>query len=120
MNIAGPVPAEIVKLIEDIIVQHPGRFDLVDDQAGDVGQMITVSAGGSFPLAQWTYVVAAPFATVADKSTLNDALAGWQLGNHHLGQLFVDEETAAIYTELWGSPADSTAIVPASELTNQL
>jgi hypothetical protein len=120
VSITGPVPAEIAKLIKDVVAQHPGRLGLVNNQMGDLGHLITVGVGGSPPIAEWTYVAAAPFATVSDTSTLNDVLAGWQMGNHHLGRLIVDEETAAIYSELWGSPAGSTAIVPVAELTSQL
>ena len=68
------VPLDLVASAQAL----PGQFAWVDD-ANDADVVLTLEEG--LPLAEWVYVVAAPFATVEDEITLAGLQAGWQNGD---------------------------------------
>ncbi len=93
------VPADIITAAQAVAAANPQLFAWVDDPAAaDV--RLTVNDGA--PLATWLYVVAAPFATVADDTTWPAVTGGWATGASELGRLFVDPTTAAALTAVWG------------------
>ena len=67
------------------------------------------------PVAAWVYAVAAPFATIPDEISLAALQAAW-----NAGELTLDAETSAVFTALWGEPAQANTIVPAAGLVDSL
>ncbi len=90
------VPLDLVTLAHAL----PAQFAWVDD-AGTADVVLTLAAGE--PLAEWVYVVAAPFATIEDEMTLAALQAGWQNGD----ALFASAELAGWDTVVLGEPAPS-------------
>ncbi|MCA9943076.1 MAG: CapA family protein [Anaerolineales bacterium] len=91
------VPPDLIAIAQTL----PTQFAWVDDvSAADV--VLTLGAGT--PLAQWVYVVAAPFATLEDEITLADLQARWQAGD----ALFAAAEVAGWNTAVLGQPHPSS------------
>ena len=66
------------------------------------------------------YAVAAPFATIADETTIAEVTAGWTTGSNGLGSLIIDENTAAALATIWGPPGPGSTIVGQDELVQAL
>ncbi len=99
LSAAPGVPADLITAAQTVAAGNRQLFAWVDDPAAaDV--RLTVNDGA--PLAHWLYVVAAPFATVADDTTWPAVTGGWAGATSELGQLFVDPTTAAALTATWG------------------
>jgi poly-gamma-glutamate synthesis protein (capsule biosynthesis protein) len=74
----------------------------------------TVDVSADHPLAQWIYVVAAPFDTVADGISFSDLQALWQgtlNDNLPVDKLIMSSGTKSIFEKLWGSASGSTVDV---------
>jgi hypothetical protein len=113
------VPAELVQTARQMSQQRPDLFTWVDVAGGEPAEVtLTIQDGRS--LADWLYVVAAPFATVQDGTSLAEVSAAWSSGGSSSGRLLLDEETAAAFTTLWGPPAATIQIVPAADLAANL
>ena len=101
------VPTGLIAAAQAIAAADPERFAWVDDPAtADV--RLTVNDGA--PLAHWLYVVAAPFATVADDTTWPAVTGGWATGASELGRLFVDPAASAALTAVWGPTGGAQTI----------
>lgn len=101
------VPADLVAAAQTVAANNPQLFAWVDDPAAaDV--RLTVNDGA--PLAHWLYVVAAPFATVADDTTWPAVTSGWATGASELGRLFVDPATAATLSAVWGASGGAQTV----------
>ncbi|MCA9866560.1 MAG: CapA family protein [Anaerolineales bacterium] len=99
LSAAPGVPQALIAAAQTIATNNRQLFQWVDDDpAADV--RLTVNDGA--PLAHWLYVVAAPFATVADDTTWPAVTAGWASGSSELGSLYVDPTTAAALSAVWG------------------
>ena len=110
LSAAPGVPADLVAAAQAVAANNRQLFAWVDDPAADV--RLTVNDGA--PLAHWLYVVAAPFATVADDTTWTAVTTGWASGASDLGRLMVDPTTDAALSAVWG--ASGGAQVVADEL----
>lgn len=128
---AGPgIPAGLTAIARQISQAHPDRFVWSNDP------QLTLSLNGGQSLADWVYVVAAPFATLPDQITLTEIMAmGRGEGNQ---PLFLSPETADLFGQLWGesklgrqtaaeelptalwSNRPAVAILPFDELTPDL
>ena len=107
LSAAPGVPADLVAAAQAVAAANPDLFAWVEgDPAADV--RLTVNDGA--PLAHWLYVVAAPFATVADDTTWPAVTAGWASGASELGRLMVDPTTDAALSAVWG-PSGGAEIV---------
>ncbi len=85
---------ENLNLPEGVLeVSDPSDADLLVDVSAD------------HPLAQWTYVLVAPFNTVADQLSLAELQAFWQGGTTQalpFEKLFMDGSTKSVFEKLWG------------------
>lgn len=88
--------------------------------AGGTGPSVGLIQVDDAPSFEWIYAVVAPFATIADGTSLEDVLAGWRDGQSTLGELILEPETASVFTQKWGSPSGTLAIVPGEELVDHL
>ena len=101
LSAAPGVPEALRAAAQHVATANPELFTWVEgDMAADV--RLTVNDGA--PLAQWLYVAAAPFATVADETSAAAVSAGWASGSSELGRLLLDTETAAALAAVWGGP----------------
>ncbi len=100
LSAAPGVPEALRAAARDVAAANPELFTWVEGGAADV--RLTVADGE--PLAQWLYVAAAPFATVADATTAAAITAGWASGSSELGRLLLDTNTAAAFEATWGAP----------------
>ena len=116
LGAAAAVPPELAALAEEISRRRPDRFAWASDGAADV--RLAINEGR--PLAQWLYVVAAPFATLTDAVTAADLQSGWQTGNLSGASLLLTAETAAALAVLFGAPAPASRVAPAAELAATL
>jgi hypothetical protein len=82
---------------------------------------VRLQPGDDHPLSNWTYALVAPFPTVTDGVTgeeLRTAWSGAGTGEFSSRPLLMDENTAMVFSSLWGIPAPgATKLVPAEELT---
>lgn len=102
LSAAPGVPEALAAAAQSIAANNRQLFQWVDgDTAADV--LLTVNNGT--PLAHWLYVIAAPFATVADDTTWTAVTNGWNSGTSELGNLFVDPGAAAALSAVWGPGA---------------
>lgn len=109
---AGPdTPGALQAQIAQFAAASNGRFTWVGEAEADV----RLGLEGERPFAQWSYVVAAPFPTIADEISLGALQAAWRGEGE---TLFVAPDTAALFTALWG--AGAAQIVPAEALVEQL
>lgn len=106
------VPPELAQAAQALTIAQPHAFVLDGETA--VAQL-TVGAG--YPLAQWVYAVAAPFATVADGVTGDEVLAAWRGEG---GAMVLDVETAVALSPLLGPPAETVPVVAGEALTAAL
>ena len=100
LSAAPGVPEALRAAARDVAAANPELFTWVEGGAADV--RLTVADGE--PLAQWLYVVAAPFATVADATTAAAITTGWASGSSELGRMLLDADTAAAFEVAWGAP----------------
>ena len=101
LSAAPGVPETLRRAAQDVAAANPTLFTWVEgDTAADV--RLTVAEGQV--LAQWVYVAAAPFATVADETSAAAVTAGWGSGASDLGRLLLDAPTAAAFEAAWGAP----------------
>jgi poly-gamma-glutamate synthesis protein (capsule biosynthesis protein) len=88
------VPFDIQEAVLSATAANEVLYRQVEGEAD-----ITVAVNAGQPIANWVYVVAAPFPTVLDGITSADLIAAWNGGG-----LLMDAETAAVFTALWGQP----------------
>ncbi len=69
---------------------------------------LVLQVGGGVAWAEWVYAVAAPFATVADDLTWEALQAAW--AGSSADSLVLDEETASLFTALWGPPQGAQVV----------
>lgn len=98
------VPRALIDAARAVVSANPDLFYWEDnDPSADV--LLAINEGTI--IAHWFYVVAAPFATIADATTWPSVASGWESGTSDLGSLFVDPETAAALSSFLGA---STAV----------
>jgi hypothetical protein len=93
LSAAPGVPGDLRAAAQALAAARPGQFAWVEAGEADV----TLTLGAGTPLAEWIYVVAAPFATVQDEVALPDL--------NSAGPLFAPAEVAAWDTAVF-TPAD--------------
>ncbi len=90
------------------------------------GALLRLEVGRERPVSQWVYVLVAPFPTVADGVSSGELLGAWRgeaAGPFAGRPLRMEAGTQAIFTALWGPPADGavqvTAVTPDQALTRR-
>lgn len=119
------IPAEVIDAASQIIARDPQRFGQADPTETDgdgpgPDNLVHLSLNGGQPFIEWVYAIAAPFAIVADGTSLNEVEAGWQTGSNSLGRLIIDHETAAALNILWGPPGIEAQTVASADLVGAL
>ncbi len=112
------VPAELVAAAQNVIANNRHLFQWIDIDPANPAADVLLTVNNGAPLAHWIYVVAAPFATVADNTTWPSVTSGWATGSSELGRLMLDPETAAALTGVWGPSA--TAQIVADDFIGQV
>ena len=103
------VPAALVEVAQEWTAVQPDA--VWDDEQPDLSLQINRGE----PIAEWVYAVAAPFATIPDEISLEAVQMAW-----NQGELTLDAETEAVFTALWGEPAQPNVVVPAADLVDSL
>ena len=83
---------------------------------------VQIRIGADHPVAAWIFALVAPFPTVADGVSLADVQQAWSgvsSGAFSGRPLLMDQNTADVFSALWGIPAPgATQILPAGQLTD--
>jgi len=127
---APGLPPEIITAAQQIAAQNPAQFQWVDGAAD-----VTLTWEAGRPLAQWVYVIAAPFATAPDGVDRLDLTAAWQgagewtfvaaEGEQAAAAVLLGEGNAAtapdgqLVETLWGV-RPSLTLLPFDQLTPEL
>jgi poly-gamma-glutamate synthesis protein (capsule biosynthesis protein) len=117
INLPSNIPIMVADSIWQLAAQGDGRFTLTDDPAQ---AQIQVAVNEGTVLSRWLYVVAAPFAAYSEGVALTDVQAAWQGADSDLGTLIVDQNVAATFSAVWGTPANSVTVVIPAELNDSL
>ena len=91
-----------------------GVIEVNDQNEAD----IVVDVGADYTVAQWVYVLVAPFATVADGVSLDSLQALWKgtaPQDYPAEKLILDGSTQAVFEKLWGSAAVNTVDTVAAD-----
>lgn len=112
------VPEEILSSARAMADDRPDDFLWVEP--GSLPTDITMSLNGQEPLVEWTYVVAAPFATLEDGITLDQLKALWSGVSSVDQKLIVSTENSILFEQLWGKPGPRVEIVNDDELLDTL
>jgi poly-gamma-glutamate synthesis protein (capsule biosynthesis protein) len=110
LSAAPGVPAALVAAAQGVAANNRQLFQWVEVDPANPAADVLLTVNNGAPLAHWIYVVAAPFATVADDTTWPSVTAGWSSGSSELGRLIVDAETAAALTAVWGASGGAQTI----------
>ncbi|HET6445662.1 MAG TPA: CapA family protein [candidate division Zixibacteria bacterium] len=104
ISVRGSVPASLVYKALVITQEHGDQYawNAVQEESS---RSIAIQAGEGFPLAEWVYAVAAPFATVTDRTTIEEVVMGWQTGSSPVGKLILASTTAETFSSIWGAPS---------------
>ena len=112
------VPADLIALARQLAANQPAQFQWIE--SGGAPTDITLSLINGQRLAEWIYVVAAPFATVPDDSSSEELAAAWTAVAPPETALILTPEETALLSELWGPSGSALATVAAGELHESL
>jgi poly-gamma-glutamate synthesis protein (capsule biosynthesis protein) len=104
------VPLAVGATVKTFVIDNQFLFRWVE---GEADVMVKVNEGQ--PIAEWIYAAVVPFPYVGDGIGLADLQAAWDTG-----EIFMDEETTAVFTAFWGEPAVSAGPIAAEDLVEQL
>lgn len=110
VSAAPGVPAGLIRAAQDVIANNRQLFGWVDTDPANPAADVLLTVNDGATIAHWLYVVAAPFATIADGTSWPSVTAGWTSGSSELGRLFVDPPTAAALSAVWGPSAGAQTI----------
>ncbi len=102
------VPVELTTALQALATANPAFVWRPDPS-------VTLAVNGQLTVADWVYVVAAPFATFQDNVALVDVQAAWQAG-----ALVLEAETNHVLTVWWGAPEKASTLVPSDTLVDTL
>ncbi len=84
--------------------------------------LLHLQVGGDQPVTQWVYALAAPFPTIDDEVSSEQLRRSWSgepTGPFGGTPILLDESTLAVFTALWGAPAQGAVqVLPAHELAS--
>lgn len=118
ITINPDVPGDLIRTAKELVEFRPNDFTWLEP--GSASADITLAVGEGTQLADWVYVVAAPFATIEEDISLEGIQSLWQNGDNEERSLVIDTETAATFTNPWGAPDTSAVIVDKENLLNSL
>jgi poly-gamma-glutamate synthesis protein (capsule biosynthesis protein) len=111
------IPTALADSVWQLTSSGNGRFSL----AADPNQaQIRLGVNQGTAVSRWLYVIAAPFATYSEQTTLAEVQAAWSGTPSPLGMLIVGQDVLETFSVIWGPPAAGvTAVIPA-DLNNAL
>ena len=112
------VPAELIDSARALAGQRPDEYLWVEP--GSLPTDITLQIDGDGSLANWTYVVAAPFATLEDDISEEELVELWSSSDLAERSLILTDEAAGMLREKWGKPGANVTVVPEAELVLSL
>lgn len=112
LSVMTNVPADLMQEAQRIAQQHLQDYTWVAPEAADL-KLVT---GEGRPLAQWLYVVAAPFPTIEDGITLAELQTRWQTTEQPNKLILVTDSTKEAMTPILGQPGTAVHVVSESEL----
>jgi poly-gamma-glutamate synthesis protein (capsule biosynthesis protein) len=112
------VPADLIAVAQQLAAAQPAQFQWI--APGDASADITLTLNDGQSLAQWIYVVAAPFATIPDSSSSEEIAAAWTAVAAPETPLILSTEETAMLSALWGAPGPTLTIVPPDDLRESL
>lgn len=103
-------------ITDQVISEFGDQIQITEDQQVATWQL---AIGGNEILADWIYVLVAPFPTIADGITTADLLAAWQrsldVGPFAEIPLMMDEHTYRVFAQLWGEAFSGAVQIVASD-----
>ena len=117
---AQGVPASACARLQEQAAAEAERFTWTEDGVSADVVLTSLDDGQGIPAGAWTYVVAAPFFTVADDVTSADLMATWQTGStgpfvEHA--LLVSPDTNQVFSAWWGAAqGNGIMVVEAADL----
>ncbi len=112
------VPEALADAARQLAEMRPNDFLWVEP--GSQTADITLHTGAGTPIANWVYVVAAPFATIADGVALEDIQNRWTGAEAGDAPVIIAENTAAALTPIWGAPSAAVLQVGSDVLHDSL
>lgn len=112
------VPLELTDSARALAGLRPDEYLWVEP--GSLPTDITLRIDGEDTLANWTYVVAAPFATLEDDITEEELVELWSSSNLAERSLILTDAEASMLRERWGKPGANVNIVAEDELVQSL
>jgi hypothetical protein len=112
------VPAELISSARALAGQRPDEYLWVEP--GSLPTDITLRIGGENALANWTYVVAAPFATLEDDISVDELVELWSSVEPADRSLYLTGNAAGMMREKWGRPGANLSIIDEAELVQSL
>ena len=104
--------------IEDALVDNLDNFEEIEISLSLDSAKIWIDVSAENPIAEWVYVLAAPFSYIGEGVEGADLQAFWQGTNVQdfpAEVLYVDGSTKAVVDKIWGSASTSTVKVISSE-----
>ncbi len=117
ISAAPDVPVDLADAARQLAETRPNDFQWLGENLDSADIQLLLNSEN--PIADWVYVVAAPFATIADNIALDELQSRWS-GETDSGPLIVTANTAAILNTIWGSPAPSVVLVNEENLHDTL
>ncbi len=112
------VPEALADAARQLAEMRPNDFQWVEP--GSQTADITLHTGAGTSIANWVYVVAAPFATIADGVSLEAIQNQWTGAAAGEVPLIISENTAAALSPIWGAPNSSILQVSSDTLNDTL
>jgi hypothetical protein len=118
-----PIPGVWVEPYIPVSIQQALTFpEGVSQAESPENSLVNLDVGTGDTVAEWIYALVTPFPTIPEGVTLLELKGRWHgessatFGNQ---PLLMDSGTLAIFSALWGSPADgSVKVLPSEELTD--
>jgi poly-gamma-glutamate synthesis protein (capsule biosynthesis protein) len=115
------IPEEITAYIADSYQMDITSDGQLATLILDVATNIPTMVDGRDAVAQWTYVLVAPFPTILDGVTAMDLRDVWagnlETGPFAMSPLLVDQDTYGIFSALWDTPhSQAVQVAPSDEL----
>ncbi len=109
VSAAPGVPGELVMAGRAMAGERPDDFLWVEP--GSLPTDITLKVNGQEPLADWLYVVAAPFATLEDDISEAEVQDLWSAAEPAGRGLLLNNDVAGFLKERWGEPGVNVTTV---------
>jgi poly-gamma-glutamate synthesis protein (capsule biosynthesis protein) len=112
------VPQELINAARAMAAEQPDDFLWVEP--GSLPTDLTLTLDDQQPLAEWLYVVAAPFATLEDQITEEELKELWLAREPTDRRLLLRQDVAGTLRGLWGEPGVNVGVESNEDLKDAL